>query len=97
MDKKYIRAEDLHVAANLVYGNTTDTFAYTDAACTVKCTTKELEDAFVKGMLLVIGTTQYRPVSLAVEEGVATVSYIKPNTDTATSADIGTVTSVADA
>ena len=53
MDRIYNRAEDKNSANIIVYGKASDTKAYSDAACTMQCTTSELKNAFMKGCVVV--------------------------------------------
>ena len=94
MDKVYINSEDRNVAVRKVYLKASDTYAYIDEKCETKATSDELHDAFIKGVVL-IGSdkTEYLPVSCKVASDVATITYIKPNSTTATSADLVTVKS----
>lgn len=65
MNRIYEQAKDLHVRNNVVYGNT-DNKIYYDAAYTDQVTQPDLEDAFIKGALLIDdGTNKLVPVVLA--------------------------------
>lgn len=97
MERLYDQAKDQNVAAIMIYGKTGETKAYTDAACTKQYATSDLQDAFLKRAIIKIGTEYFVPVHFAVAGGVGTVKYTKPNGTTATSADFGTLVSVADA
>ena len=97
MDKIFQRAEDKNVAAVIIYKKTAETYAYVDSAYTTKFTTSALKNAFLKGAVIMLGTDSYAtPVSFGVSSSVGFVTYITPNGTTATSADIATLTGVAD-
>ena len=96
MDRIYNRAEDKNSANIIVYGNASDTKAYSDEACTKQCTTSELKNAFMKGCIVAIGSdTMYYPASLSIASKVATLTYAKAGS-TAGSAATATLVSVAD-
>ena len=97
MDRIPMRAEDKNYAAKIIYKKSGETYAYADAAYTTKLTTSELKNAFLKGAVIVLGTDSYAaPISFGVSSSVGFVTYIVPNGTTATSADIATLTGVAD-
>ena len=54
--------------------------------------TSELREAVLKRAVIIIGDAVYIPVSFSVASNVGSVGYIKPNSSTATSADIGSLT-----
>lgn len=96
MDRFYNRAEDKNSANIIVYGKASDTKAYSDAACTMQCTTSELVNAFIKGCIVAIGSdSMYYPVSLSIASNVATLTYAKAGS-TSGSAATATLVSVAD-
>ena len=96
MDRIYNRAEDKNSANIIVYGKASDTKAYSDAACTMQCTTSELKNAFMKGCIVAIGSDcVYYPVSLSIASKVATLTYAKAGS-TSGSAATATLVSVAD-
>lgn len=92
MVKLFDDAKDKNVSATYIYGKASDTKAYTDEACTVQMKTSELREAVLKRAVIVIGDAVYIPVSFSVASNVGSVGYIKPNSSTATSADIGSLT-----
>ena len=96
MEKLYNDAKDKNVSATYSYGKTGDTKAYADSGCTVQMKTSELKEAFLKRALIVIGNNFYIPVSFSVTSNVGSVTYAKPNSSTATSADLGTLTAAKD-
>lgn len=95
MDREYIRSDDRHVAVRKIYVKASDPYGYIDSTCKTKTGAEELHDAFLKGMVIVAADgTEYLPVSCKVATGVTTVTYVKPNGSTATSADLATIKSV---
>lgn len=94
MVKLFDDAKDKNVSATYIYGKASDTKAYTDEACTVQMKTSELKEAVLKRAVIIIGDAIYIPVSFSVASNVGSVGYIKPNSSTATSADIGSLTAV---
>ena len=92
MVKLFDDAKDKNVSATYIYGKTSDTKAYADEACTVQMKTSELREAVLKRAVIIIGDAVYIPVSFSVASNVGSVGYIKPNSSTATSADIGSLT-----
>ena len=96
MDRFYNRAEDKNCANIIVYGQASDTKAYSDEQCTKQCTTSELVNAFIKGCIVAIGSdSMYYPASLRVASKVATLTYVKAGSS-AGSAATATLVSVAD-
>lgn len=94
MDKEYIRSDDRNVAIRKVYAKASDPYGYVDSACKTKIGTEELHNAFLKGMMIVAADgTEYLPVSCKMMADVVTVTYVKPNGSTATSADLATIKS----
>lgn len=98
MEKTYIRAEDIDVATRYIYNSAEDSKAYADAACTVQLTTSELKNYFIKGAVIVLAEDAgiVAPFGYAEDDGVGSISYITPNSTTATSADIASLVAVAD-
>ena len=98
MDKLTIRAEDKYVAVRYIYNKANDSYAYADADCTTKLTTSELKNAFLKGAVIVLASDAglAKPIQYSVSESVGSVTYIVPNGTTATSADIASLSAVAD-
>ena len=89
-------AKDKNVSAVVIYGKTSDTKAYVNSDCTVQFKTSELKEAVVKRAVIIIGSDVYLPVSFTVSSNVGTVKYVKPNTTTATQADLGSLVAAAD-
>ena len=96
MDKIFDQAKDKNVAAIVIYGKGSDGKAYADANGTLQLKTSELKDAFLKRAVIKIGTDYFIPVSFSVTSNIGTVKYAKPNSTTATSADLGSLVSVKD-
>lgn len=96
MNQVFEQAKDLHVRAVYVYKKASDTAAYADAEFTTKFKTSELKDAFLKGAVINVSGKLYIPVGYSEASNVGSVTYIIPNTSTATSADIATLSAVAD-
>ena len=96
MDKIYEDLKDLHVKSTYIYEKG-DGKAYVDSGCTVKYKTSELKEAFLKGAIVRIAGGFAYPIRYTESSGIGTVAFIKPNTSTATSADIVSLVSVADA
>ena len=96
MDRFYNRAEDKNSANIIVYGQASDTKAYSDEQCTKQCTTSELVNAFIKGCIVAIGSdSMYYPSSLSVASKIATLTYVKAGSSSG-SAATATLVSVAD-
>jgi hypothetical protein len=93
MDKIYNKSVDVHVSARLMYKKTGDAYAYADSAKTVKINAATLTDMFEKGAIIVDDAVEYAPISLGVVEGVATITYVKTDGTTATTAVLATLIS----
>ena len=93
MEKIFDQAKDKNVSAVVIYGKGADGKAYADAEGTTQLKTSELKDAFLKRAVIKIGTDYFIPVSFSVTSNIGTV---KPNSTTATSADLGSLVSVKD-
>ena len=96
MDKIFDQAKDKNVAAIVIYGKGSDGKAYADANGTTQLKTSELKDAFLKRAVIQIGTEYFIPVTFSITSNVGTVKYAKPNSTTATSADLGSLVSIKD-
>ena len=96
MEKIFDQAKDKNVAAIIIYGKGADGKAYANAEGTTQLKTSELKDAFLKRAVIQIGTDYFIPVSFSVTSNIGTVKYAKPNSTTATSADLGSLVSVKD-
>ena len=96
MDKIFDQAKDKNVAAIVIYGKGSDGKAYADANGTTQLKTSELKDAFLKRAVIQIGTEYFIPVTFSITSNIGTVKYAKPNSSTATSADLGSLVSIKD-
>ena len=96
MDKIFDQAKDKNVAAIVIYGKGSDGKAYADANGTTQLKTSELKDAFLKRAIIQIGTEYFIPVTFSITSNIGTVKYAKPNSSTATSADLGSLVSIKD-
>lgn len=96
MDRIYEDAKDLHVKATYIYGKASDNAAYVDSDCTEKYKTSELNEVFLKGAVIVIGSDHYMPLNFIIKSGVGTVTYVKADATTATTAVLGTLSAVKD-
>lgn len=96
MDKIFDQAKDKNVSAIVIYGKGSDGKAYADANGTTQLKTSELKDAFLKRAIIQIGTEYFIPVTFSITSNVGTVKYAKPNSSTATSADLGSLVSIKD-
>lgn len=91
MDVIHMNAKDVHVAARKIYAKA-DGVAYTDSALKVKATPDELEDAYIKGLLVVDAAgVLYRPVSCKKATKTVIVTYVTTDTASATTAKLATV------
>lgn len=95
MDRVFHHDDTMYEAATKVYVSPTssDIYAYADSACTVKLTAEVLEELFVRGMVIVDGGGLYAPVSCITASKVATVTYVKADKSTATTAVLSTIKS----
>ena len=82
---------DKNVAVRKCFLKAADNVLYHDA----KFTADEAVDAYLKGVVIVTADGSFStPIGCSVASKKATLTYIKPNSTTATSADIGKATSV---
>lgn len=96
MDRIYQDSQDVYVSANVIYAGG-DGYAYVDSEKTTKIATSELLNVFLKGCVIYVDEGEYAvPVGYKETSSVGAVSYIVPNSTTATSADIATLSGVAD-
>ena len=96
MDKIFDQAKDKNVSAIVIYGKGSDGKACSDANGTTQLKTSELKDAFLKRAIIQIGNEYFIPVTFSITSNVGTVKYAKPNSNTATSADLGSLVSIKD-
>lgn len=86
-----MNADDRNVAARKIYAKA-DGVAYIDAALKTKATPDELEDAYVKGLLVVdTAGVMYRPISCKKASKIVTVTYVTTDTAANTTAKLATV------
>ena len=79
-----MNADDRNVAARKIYAKD-DSVAYIDKTLKVKATPAELEDAYIKGMLVVdTAGVMYRPISCENASETVTVTYVTTDTTSAT-------------
>lgn len=93
MDKIYERSNDLHVRGTYIYKKANDSYAYSDSATTKKIDADTLKDLFLKGAVVVDGTVNYHPVSFGIASNVGTLTYVKTDGTTATTAVLATLVS----
>ena len=93
MNQIFEDAKDLHVAFTYIYAKALDAYAYLDSAKTVKIDLATLTDLFHKGIVIVDGGIEYSPVSLKTALGACTITYVKTDGTTATTAVLATVSS----
>jgi hypothetical protein len=93
MEKIYEKLDDLHVVARTIYKKSGDSYAYSDSACTKKVNQADLYDLFVKGVIIVDTSKYYHAASYSVSSNVGTITYIKTDTTTATTAVLATLLS----
>ena len=94
MDNIFMNVTDKNIAARKVYTKAADTFAYANADCTEKISAVDLQDAFIKGMVIVDATgIHFLPVSCEIKKNVATVTYVTTDSTTSTTAKLATVKS----
>lgn len=77
MDRIYHHSDTMYVVATKIYVKSGDTYAYADSACKTKIAADVLQELFVEGAVIIDGTSEFKPVSLDVASGVASVTYIK--------------------
>lgn len=91
MDIIHMNAKDVYVAAKKIYAKA-DGVAYIDSTLKVKATPDELEDAYIKGMLVVdTAGVIYHPISCKEASGTVTVTYVTTDASSSTTAKLATV------
>ena len=93
MDHIFENANDQHIRGTYVYAKANDAYAYANAGKTVKINAATLEELFLRGIIVISGTSQYVPTSLKVASGVATITYVTADGTTATTAVLATLAS----
>lgn len=92
-NKVYERYEDLHVRKTYIYVKEGDVYAYADPDKTVKIASDDLRNLFLKGAVILDGTTEYSPTSYAESSKVGTITYVKADTTDASTAVLTTLKS----
>ena len=91
MEIIHMNADDRNVAVRKIYAKA-DGVAYIDSTLKVKATPDELEDAFIKGLLVVdTAGVMYRPISCKKAAGTVTITYVTTDASSATTAKLATV------
>lgn len=93
MAKIYEHANDLHVRATCVYKKSGDAYAYLDSDYATKINATDLNNLFQKGCIVVDDSVEYKPISYVVVGTVGTLTYVKTDTTTATTAVLATLKS----
>ena len=83
----------MHVRKTYIYVKADDVYAYADPDKTVKISADDLRNLFLKGAVILDGTTEYLPTSYAISSEVGTMTYVKADTTTATTAILTTLKS----
>lgn len=94
--KIYEHANEQHVRAIVIYAVGSDGKAYKDAAGSEQFKNSELKNAFIKGCVISISGVLYTALNYYEKSKAGTVTYVKADTTTATTAVLGTLVSVAD-
>lgn len=74
----YEHANDLHVRTYMVYVKSN--VAYVDSACTVKMTTSQLKNAFLKRCIISDNSKFYQPLVYSETSGVGKIEYATVST-----------------
>ncbi len=93
MSKVYERYEDLHVRKTYIYVKADDVYAYEDSDKKVKISADDLRNLFLKGVVILDGTTEYLPISYVISSEVGTMTYVKADNTTASTAVLTTLKS----
>jgi hypothetical protein len=86
MDRIYEKAGDVHVRGTYVYVKPADAYAYADTAYTTKIKAADLQDLFLKGLVISSADGLFKPTAFVVAEGVAKLSYAKSDGTTPSTA-----------
>lgn len=92
MERVFHHDDTMYEAATKVYAKS-DGYAYFEEDFKTKVPADVLEDLFIRGLIIVDTGAMYKAVSFKVASKVATVTYVKTNGTTATTADLATVKS----
>lgn len=93
MDRIFEHSRDLHVRNYVVYAGS-DGYAYVDAEETEQITGSRLADVFKKGLLVEDGGKFYVPTAMVYEDGVTTITYVKADSSTQTTAVLTLASSI---
>ena len=95
MDREMIKSDDCNVAYRKVYAKASDEYGYVDSKCTEKISADDLQEAFLKGLVIVetASKAEYLPVSCIVDSGIATVTYVVADSSVETTAKLATIKS----
>lgn len=94
MNKIYESYDDVHTRATLIYKKDADDHAYADSAKTIQIDAATLKNLFEKGVIIIDGTVEYKPISFSVAANVGTITYVKTDGTTPTTAVLETVISI---
>lgn len=93
MDRIFEHSRDLHVRNYVVYAGP-DGYAYVDAEETEQITGSRLADVFKKGLLVEDDGKFYVPTAMVYEDGVTTITYVKADSSTQTTAVLTLASSI---
>lgn len=93
MNQIFEQSKDLHVRNTYVYAKNADPYVYADSTNTIKIDAATLNDLFLKGVVVVDGSVEYKAVSFGIAAGVGTLTYVKADAATATTAVLTTLKS----
>ncbi len=93
MDRIFEHSRDLHVRNYVVYAGS-DGYAYVDAEETEQITGSRLADVFKKGLLVEDSGKFYVPTAMVYEDGVTTITYVKADSSTQTTAVLTLASSI---
>lgn len=93
--KIYEHANEQHIRAIVIYAFGSDGKAYKDSKGTEQFKNSELKNAFIKGCVIDISGVLYTALNYYEKSKVGTITYVKADTTTATTAVLGTLVGVA--
>lgn len=93
--KIYEHANEQHIRAIVIYAVGSDGKAYKDSKGTEQFKNSELKNAFIKGCVIDISGVLYTALNYYEKNKVGTITYVKADTTTATTAVLGTLVGVA--
>lgn len=94
MNKIYESYDDVHVRGTFIYKKDADDHAYADSDKTIQLDAATLKNLFEKGAVVVDGGVEYKPFSFGIVANVGTITYIKTDGTTPTTAVLETVISI---